>query len=755
MPATNSAPPIPNANLFAVEQTAELREHLRQPASGEHDTLTKLVDAVRDAALNPAALDSLAYAVLAKEHKEHIPTGMHLAALLCFPAGPDAGIPADNGMSVSQHTVQEPDPSARMSEASTHTARRGIDSTIERLNIANMQKLWKAHVSRHITENLPETLKKVDGSPQRIKWIDQEKWADQAKNEENRTPYAPPSLLKFAAAYLREHPHENPRDIFLPFHQLAQRAIAIPDNISMVFEKGVLPFPIFRDLVSTYVDALPPQWPESVYFDAACVIWNAATYWEHSLRAISSPLAQALLDGGAIKPDTLLDWVGLKARVQHLDPRLAKQATPSLPPSELSQPMAVLLAYWDTLDFNDRPLTNAAFLKNPEDLYSLANNLVAFKHIEFLSSIADSVDEHFLAGEMRRVAGEYGRLNAATPKSPVHDAANRAYFYDPRFRDQMTSAHSKQLDISRAHVLVHQLRSDERLDAWTMVSPPGSKAYAQPYFERRSANALFEAWAAQGIPVEQQAFMARFMMQGFDQTWAAKITQAHVQDPARLQAWFTHGHDADLSFRLDSTMKSAVQAWLADIYISPRLLAFLPAMIQSDMGVERIDHILNTERPYSAFLTLEVVFGPKADGLRQVWHGLVTPEQLYLRIIDGDELEAEAKEADEQRLRDISEPRRKAAQVRDELRRRLHAMETLRAEIADDTPHGRRCARFADAWRGAIAVLDGLLQPESDTRLAQQPQEFIDKLTTLHADLNFQITDLEEPAHIAGLNPLA
>lgn len=119
------------------------------------------------------------------------------------------------------------------------------------------------------------------------------------------------------------------------------------------------------------------------------------------------------------------------------------------------------------------------------------------------------------------------------------------------------------------------------------------------------------------------------------------------------------------------------------------------------------------------------------------------------------ESEDEAREAEEQESRHLSELRKQAEITRDRLRSALAAMEILRTTIRADTAVGRQCTRFTDAWQSAVTAMDDLLQPSLEIRLAQQPKEIADNLTALGANLRFQITEQQEPQHIAGTLPLA
>jgi hypothetical protein len=580
------------------------------------------------------------------------------------------------------------------------------------------------------------------------------------------TSALPLSLPDFAATYLREHPTENVRAFFLPFLQLVQRDIEIPDDIELAFSRGILPFETFRDLVAVYVNQLPVCEPEHLHFGFTAHVWKDATYWEHSLAAICSPITMALLDGGAITPETLLDWIGMTARVQSVASGYAPQADASHAPSEYSHPVALLLADWSIANFYDQPVRNAALLRHPEKLRALADNLVPFKHIEYLLSVADTVDARTLETEMDRVIKAYAPSDTSN-ETPLQ----RAFFYSYRFRTNMTPEQNKRLDESRRnlapHVLRHRLRTDglldprllldqpgtdQRPDTLTLTRPPDGGANASPHLPALPARALFEKWTALGIPAEQQTWIGWLMARGFDENLARDLAQAHAADPSRLQAWFDHDDQANLGLWLDGAMKTAVPRWLADTTIPPETLALLPAMIQSDMSVDQIDRILNTE---VSSQRAKAVFGPWADTPRQVWYGLVTPDQLCDRITQGDESENELRETAQQELRDMSELRKQAADTRDRLRHLRRAMENLRADMPAGTPHERQCARFAAAWQGAITVLDDLLQPSLETRLAQNPEEIADRLRAMSADLAFQITDKEEHQGIPASTLLA
>lgn len=119
------------------------------------------------------------------------------------------------------------------------------------------------------------------------------------------------------------------------------------------------------------------------------------------------------------------------------------------------------------------------------------------------------------------------------------------------------------------------------------------------------------------------------------------------------------------------------------------------------------------------------------------------------------EAQDELREAEEQEARDLAELRKQAEETRDHLRRALLAMETLRTHMRADVPYASRCARIADAWQTAIAAMDDLLQPSLETRVGQDPREIARALTTLCANLRFQVTALPEPENTPGLMPLA
>ncbi|HTJ99758.1 MAG TPA: hypothetical protein VL522_09060, partial [Bordetella sp.] len=439
----------------------------------------------------------------------------------------------------AQEAALNPAPLGKLVRAILDTEQVHTGADLAVLLRPMVHELWKEHVSWHADANTKVT---------------------------DLTPELPPSLADFAATYLREHPTENARAFFLPFHQLAQRDIEIPDDIALAFSRGILPFETFRDLVAVYVSRLPVHEPEHWHFGFTAAVWNDATYWEHSLAALCSPITMALLDGGAITPETLLDWIGMTARVQSVASGYAPQNDASPTPSEYSHPVALLLADWSIANFYDQPARNAALLRHPEKLRALADNLVPFKHIEYLLSVADSVDARVLENEMDRVAAEYARSD-----TPNKTPQQRAFFYTHQFRTNMSPEQTRRLDESRRNLVV-------------------------------------------------------------------------------------------------------------------------------------------------------------------------TPAQLYARIIQGDELGETA----EQELGDMSDLRKQAAETRDRLRHLHRAMENLRANIPAGTPHERQCARFADAWQGAITVLDDLLQPPLETRLAKNPKEIADRLRAMGADLAFQITDKEE-----------
>ncbi|CAM3805634.1 hypothetical protein [Bordetella bronchialis] len=714
-------------------------------SDAEQASLAHRVDAVRDAATQPAALQKLASAIL---DNERVSTGMRLAALLYPPASgtPCAGKPARDDARGPGHD------DAPAKAASPELGR--------------MERLWREHVSFNIPN--AETVRFAVRAP-----IDTPTGSATAvvrvsgirTSTANVSPAAPRGLLEFASDYLRDHPAETPATFLSPFKCLAERGIDIPSDIDLAFRRQVLPYEVLRERVATYVAKLPPRPAEAFTVN----VWNSYTFWELGLDAMCSRAAMALLDGGVLTPEALREWSGFEHGVQNLAPGHASRAPESgAPPKvaqvERSKAVTMLLADWTVAGSNQDSARKLALIKDPARLLALSEHMVPFEHIAYLVSLADKVEWPVLAAEMDRVAAQHAPLCDAmfqtlqarrglSDEEALHAyALQRVFFYNGRFR-RMGQEETARLEQSRQilapHVLRHTLMSSGMLDAWALTRGTDAAAGAPPHFRAIPAAPFFDAWTAQGIPVEQQALIAQFWAQGFPPAFAQDVVREHAQDPIRLHAWFAQGHQARLGHRLDKPMMEAVARWLRDASIPPEALQLVPKMILSDLDSARIDTILHMSAyPQRA----EALFGEKANTPWQVWCGLTTPAALYERIVDGNEPEEELREAAEREQQAISDLRRNLAETRERLRHMLHALESVRADIAPDTPHARKCKDFADAWRDTIARLDGLLQPSLDDLGGDEARRIDDDLAVLSAQLSFQITSLDgAPADRASM----
>ncbi|CAM3472025.1 hypothetical protein BOSP111201_06960 [Bordetella sputigena] len=511
-------------------------------------------------------------------------------------------------------------------------------------------------------------------------------------------PTPPAGLLRFAAAHLREHGIDDPSAFFQQFRVLVQRGIAIPGDISAAFEHGVLPFDTFSKLVSTYIAALPLMMPSQF----TAFGWDPATRWTHSLQAICSPLAISLLNSGRVTADTLLDWAGLEELVYQVtsgDRTEAAQlaASRNIYSIHAAKPITLLLANWSVRRSDPPPATasaaNAAHIQDPRKLRLLSDSLVPFDHIRYLVSCAGRLPWPLLAREMDRVAADHAGLYANL------QAARRFYFYNPQ-PSPMTQEQTQRLARSR------------------------------------------EALAPFLIDDGQRQTVDRFLAQGFDETWALETVRAHAADLEHLQAWFAHGDGPRLDYHLDKEMKAAVHTWLSSHAIPPETIALLPRMIESDMGAERIDRMLVAPIPPRR---LEAVFGPGTNIPEQVRLGMILPDELCERIINGGESMEQLSEAARQDPPRMSDLRRSAVEFRDRLRAARHAVQALRRDVAAGSARDQRCASLSRAWDGAIATLNDLLRPSLEDRQQQEPEALAMTLSSMTAGLIHDTTDLREP----------
>lgn len=772
MPNTTHNLAAPSVSLAFI-QTGVVQAEPSSPAAAsaaEQEALTTLAHSLRQAAMHPPALHKLAAVILENEPGAN---GRALAMMLHpEPSRPSsAGAPAGTPGQVV-HPGDLPD-----------STTAGASLSPDELD--SMKALWQAHVHCHVrnirvdVDTAEHSMALAFGTAQEqedainrilASVITTEIRPHTAAGYYTRvsdlsvSPQASPSLHEFAMRYLRDHPDISASAFYLPFHELAQRDIEIPQHIARAFERGILPYETFRDLVATYIRPLPPRAPTIYTQDT----WGPYTYWNQALTALCSDAALALLDGGHMTRDTLLDWIGIRQHIQHLRP--GEQASPEAshgpsiyPEAEQGRPINLVLAAWELPVSKFAPVSNLRLIQEPEKLLAMTDNLVPFPIVNYLLSIAPEVDWPVLANEMDRVTAAYAghadalratmqRNRGLTDEEAAQAMAIRKVFhYNSRFDPAMTQEDARQLARSRAnmapYVQRHHLLSQGRLDSWELTGLDGDGADRVPHFQLHPSRAQFDRWSAQGIPVPRQTLMGQLCAQGFHPEFAETVVNDHAEDLARLQAWVSPDNDADLGWRLDRTMTAAVARWLDDATIPAQALALAPRMIQCDMKAEQIDRILHDP---AACLRAVAVFGPRSNAAWQVWAGFATGDNLYERIVNGDESEDELRDAAQQEQQRLSDLRRSLAETRERLRRMCHAAELLRLDRSDRTPHSQRCAQFVDAWKDTIKELDAMLQPTLEQIQNERPSVIAATLGYMSAQLGFQITNLDMPDRRAG-----
>jgi hypothetical protein len=773
MPNTTPNLAVPSVSLTFIQTGALQAEPMRPPAASaaEQDALITLVDSLRQAAMHPPALQKLAAVILENEPGAN---GHALAMMLRpEPSRPSSGgAPAAGTPGQVVHLDDAPD---------SATTRASLSPD----ELDSMKRLWQDHVHSHVhrirvdVDNAEHSAALAYGTAQEredainrilASVITTEIRPHAAAGYQTRmsdlsvSPQAPRSLHEFALRYLREHPDMSASAFYLPFHELAQRDIEIPQDLARAFERGILPYETFRDLVATYIRPLPPRAPTIYTQDS----WGPYTYWDQALTALCSDAALALLDGGRMTRDTLLDWIGIRHHIQHLRPGEqasldASHGPSTYPEAEQVRPINLLLAEWGFPISKFAPVSDLRLLQEPEKLLAMTDNLVPFPIVNYLVSIAPEVDWPVLANEMDRVTAAYAghadalratmqRNRGLTDEEAAHAMAIRKVFhYNSRFDPAMTQEDTRQLAQSQAnmtpYVQRHHLLSQGRLDSWELTGLEGDGPERVPHFQLHPSRAHFDRWSAQGIPVPRQTVMGQLCAQGFHPAFAEALVNDHAEDLARLRAWVSPDNDADLGWRLDQTMTAAVARWLDDPTIPAQALALAPRMIQCDMKAEQIDRILHDP---AACLRAAAVFGPRPSAAWQVWAGFATGESLYERIVNGDESEDELRDAAQQEQQRLSDLRRNLAETRERLRRMCHAAELLRFDRADRTPHSQRCAQFVDAWKDTIKELDALLQPTLEQTQNERPGVIAATLSYMSAQLAFQVTNLDMPDRRAG-----
>lgn len=551
----------------------------------------------------------------------------------------------------------------------------------------------------------------------------------------------PRNLLRAAQAYLKKHPEETPETFFKPIRDLVENEIAIPPGLARALDCELIPFHMFRTWVSSSVEKIE-RLREARDQAYARGRWNGPAYralsWQHSymkehFAAAFSPLALELLGAGKLTPDRLGQWVRLDT---------GSADGNALPVKETS-----LVGKYLLHEEIAHAVPNAGELHDPEILVKLANAGVPASYVASLLSVGNVVAWPEIQAEADRMVERYkaanlhpsytldrhaniriGKLDSPELKPRLDAVLEETKSRLNPLRDQAEARMASYERLARLAPLAH---------AW-MVSGPadGPLLWSSLPFKAR-----VERWDAAGLSVDQQYAAGRFLVNGLDEAGARAIVQANAAYPERLQAW--QGWDAGMDLRpwLDEAMKQAVQRWLTDPDLPAEVLALLPGMIRCDLSLDQIDGLIHSS---ASIARLDAVFGPQAQTPARIGAGLLTAAALYEQVNDGDideeKLQEEAHQAEE-----TSRLRQAASRARDQLRARLHVMESIRAQIPPDAPEARQCDGWIQAWRGASDGLREFLQSPLEDRLRDNPAEVEAELSKVFSTLAFTSVASPDP----------
>ncbi|ARP91668.1 hypothetical protein CAL14_16375 [Bordetella genomosp. 9] len=547
-------------------------------------------------------------------------------------------------------------------------------------------------------------------------------------------PPAPDLLLQFAAVYLRTHPGLTPEAFFQPFAELAARDIGIPENLAAAFQES-LPYETFRDWVDVCARQLPRRptiESRMPYIDYVGPTQYAG--WRAALAAISSPLAQGLMRSGGLTLDTLLSWT-------KLDIRLNAEALPG--DKDVATPVALLLAQKDV----SSAVRNPAALHDASILRQLADNYVPVQHaIALLSSPARWKARK---AEIDRVCAHYASHPPDWGAMRRTQMRRRLHYFDNDNRT-LSAAQARELDESRKalepYEMLEALRASGKLDTWVAEKRVDAAGAIHPSLRLRPGSDLLASWDAQGIPATQQVAMGRFVAQGFDEAWSRDTVGRMGHAAGRIESWHRGAGDRDLGACLDAPMQAAVASWLSDPRIGEEVLAYVPAMIASDLGVERIDRLLGSGVSTGR---LDAALGPGAKAAAHVHYGHITPQQLFDWVGDGHIAELALRETFGQAPQDVSPLQAEIAATRDALRRADRSMQTILAGIDPQSRAARHGMSLSQAWRAAIGELGALQSPSLAENAAQDPAGLEQRLLRVAADLSTAIADAPKSAAFA------
>ncbi|CAM3793602.1 hypothetical protein BOSP111201_25685 [Bordetella sputigena] len=577
------------------------------------------------------------------------------------------------------------------------------------------------------------------------------------------TPAPGAALLRFLDRSLRTDAEALPAALLQPFRELARLGLldcvagkpGLPtlDGIGISLERGLVPFHCFRQWVATCAAelSLAPSGAAGVA-DGVVDPASPRAYWEITLGALFSPLARNLLGRGPGMLEALCAWVGIDARTRGV--HAPGDAFVDGPLPGCATRVAHLLASIREDELPSRPDA----IEAPDVIPYLAYGYVPLGGIACMLSAAGTVEWHAMEEVMESMTILYRTTIMALESPASSDAAlaeQRFAFYfgpEPRLRAQWESIqelgrlHAEHLLLAQRYF--EAVKHHPRLTSWTMAV--SRRSNGDPFLDWRAvpAAALYASWRTRLIDIDDRVWIARLMMQGFDEAAARDLVSWGMDrdSPAplarldgmvdydaalpakeryeRLSAWSGHGAIEDLAGLLDDGMKAAVGRWLRDPRVSGATLALVPAMIRTGLGPAQIDDLLYGDPPLSADVLADI-FNADAGVPRLVYHGLMSLDELWRKLADQRCLpfSTEASPAVPASA-GISAPRAAIASVLAGLRSALHALETVRSLTAPGSEHAHRCEALRQAWQDAATRLEGMLAHTLEDDIGRDPRGF-------------------------------